>query len=141
MQAHNQPLGTHANWTLQSGYALDLFERGTLRPDSVFFSSTSVLFNNAELNLYFASLARSAKEVVLNEPWWSDTNTLNPFRNPLPHEIPPEEPLCAGRHSNYHHNYVSKLTERGYAIETYRLLPHVQFRCLQIAATTSRESR
>lgn len=112
----NRYLPQFENRSYLSGYALNLMREEKLKSDLVFMTSTSVLFNNKELNAFFDEFSRSVKFVVLNEPWWPKVKSLNFLKIVKPENIPPETPYCAGVYSNYHHNYIHKLESRGYEI-------------------------
>jgi hypothetical protein len=109
LREHNARLPQSPNWIFVTGYALDLIERGEVRADAVFMTSTSVLFNSAELDAYLRAMGDAGvRAIVLNEPWWPAPRLMRP------EEIDPDDPLCAGWYGNYHHNYPAKLTRAGY---------------------------
>ena len=135
VKEHNQDLPQAPNWDFLGGYALHLMEEGRLAADLVFMTSTSVLFNNVELDSYLAAIAKRTKMVVLNEPWWPDllSTGLGIVR---PEDIPLNDPICSGAHGNYHHNYLAKLERHGYQIVSSEILPakEVGSYCLQVVA-------
>lgn len=113
---HNAGLAPAPNWTFLSGYALDLMKAGRLRADAYYLSSTACILNNAELDAYIAEFAKSARLVVVNEPWWPRLHSLNPFILPRPEDVPVDAPYCAGQYSKYHHNYVAKFERAGFRV-------------------------
>ena len=54
------------NWNFMSGYALEMLQKGHLKSDVYLMSSTSVRFNNKELDLYIDEFAKHSKFVVFN---------------------------------------------------------------------------
>ncbi len=104
------------NWHFQSGYALDLLINKKVLSDLYFMTSTSILFNNKELDLYLYELSKSAKFIVINEPWYPKANTLLPCRLIPPEKINPNNPYTGGLYMNYHHNYNHKLRQNGFKI-------------------------
>jgi len=115
LREHNAGLAQSPNWTFASGYALDLIERREIKPDAVFMTSTSVLFNSVELDEYISAMrAAGVRAIILNEPWWPAAAMPLP-RLLLPEQIDPDDPVCAGQHGNFHHNYPAKLARAGYA--------------------------
>lgn len=104
------------NWHFQSGYALDLLINKKILSDLYFMTSTSILFNNKELDLYLYELSKSAKFILINEPWYPKANTLLPCRLIPPEKINPNNPYLGGLYMNYHHNYDHKLRQNGFKI-------------------------
>jgi hypothetical protein len=121
---HNSSLPQHANWKFVSGYALSLFQSGALRPDLVLFSSTSVLFRNAELRAYLAALAGFARCVVINEPWYAPAETLG-LPVVRPEQVDPQHSLIGGPYCNYHHNYIRLLEDAGFRVLSSELIDDV----------------
>jgi hypothetical protein len=132
---HNAALPQSPNWDFLGGYALHLMDEGRLKADLVFMTSTSVLFNNMELEAYLAAFAKQVKVVVLNEPWWPNLRStgLTILR---PEDVPVDNPVCSGAHGNYHHNYLAKLEKYGYEIVSSEILPAAEMGsfCLQVVA-------
>jgi hypothetical protein len=142
LQEHNRLFPQAPNWKFMTGYALDLLRRGELRPDAVYMTSTSVLFNNKELDAYVEQFARVARLIVINEPWWPRMNTLNIFHVLRPEDIPPEKPYAGGVHSNYHHNYIVKFENAGFEINTSKILATAdEYYALQIVARRRQAER
>ena len=104
------------NWKFKSGYALDLLQNKKVICDIYFMTATSVLFNSKELDLYLLEMSKSAKLIVINEPWYPKANTLFPCRIITPEKINPNYPYCGGLYMNYHHNYNYKLEKNGFNI-------------------------
>ncbi len=132
MTVFNRLLPQSPNWTLKSGYALDLLKKGETDADLVFFASTSLLFNNEELDLYIAEMAKRSKVVVINEGWGvvSTGNRLGSL--PLlpkvirPEDIPENEPVVrsmAGVYFFYAHNYPAKFEKHGFTVRLSRIRP------------------
>jgi hypothetical protein len=131
---HNSQLPQRPNWHFQTGYPLHLIRNGDISADIYFFVSTSVLMNNGELNLYFDAMSKHARALAFCEGWWPSTERLE-FRICRPETIPKEEPYCGGDYSNYHHNYIAKLEDRGYHVKFCRVAPEGQrYHYLQIVA-------
>lgn len=133
----NSLLPQSDNWSFMSGYALDLFEQGKLQGDLVLFSSTSVLFTNKELRLYFNALSKSTKYSILNEGWWPAAKSPTFFRVIKPEEIDPHNSLIIlGPYDNYLHNYPAILSEYGFEIVSSEIgeVPNRFYWCLQIVA-------
>jgi hypothetical protein len=129
LRSHNCHLPKHPNWNFKSGYALRLIEKGEIRPDTVFMTSTSVLFNNRELDAYFKVFHDAGvRYVILNEPWWQNVKTIG--RIVMPENVPVDDPYCAGAHGNYHHNYPAKLARAGYEVLSSELIPAYDRGCL-----------
>lgn len=132
MRAFNRLLPQSPNWTLKSGYALDLIEKGQVDADLVFLASTSLLFNNKELDLYLDEMAKRSKVVVINEGWGvvstgSRVSALGPMPRVIrPEDIPEDLPVVrsmAGVYYFYAHNYPAKLKKRGFQVRLSRLCP------------------
>lgn len=121
---HNSLLPSSPNWTFMSGYALDLLETGELAPDVILFSSTSVLFRNKELDQYFAAFSKVTKYIVFNEPWGPSAKRFSLRGITRPEEINPSRSEIGGYYCNYKHNYISKLKDNGFVIETSNLIPN-----------------
>jgi len=131
----NSFLPQSQNRSFLSGYALHLLQENKFSPDLIFMTSTSVLFNNKELDAYFDEFSKSVKIIVLNEPWWPKVRSINILKTERPENIPPNNPYCAGIHANYHHNYIHKLENRGYEIISSEIiLGQMNFSALQIVA-------
>jgi hypothetical protein len=132
---HNAALPQAPNWDFLGGYALHLMDEGKLKADLVFMTSTSVLFNNMELEAYLAAFAKQVKVVVLNEPWWP-TLLATGLTILRPENVPVDNPVCSGAHGNYHHNYLAKLEKYGYEIVSSEILPAAEMGsfCLQVVA-------
>jgi hypothetical protein len=128
-------LGDRRNWTFKTGYALDLIRASEVSADVFFATSTTVLFNNLELDAYLNEITRISRVVVLNEPWASPTF----FPGPLikPEKIAKGRPFLGGTFNFYHHNYVAKFVERGWKIAVSRIVANRKARSatLQIVAT------
>jgi len=56
------------NLDFVSGYALELFEQGRLNADVVMMSSVAYEIKNAEIRLYFETIAHKSRYLILNEP-------------------------------------------------------------------------
>lgn len=132
MHVFNRLLPQSPNWTLKSGYALDLLQKGEVDADLVFLSSTSLLFNNEELDLYLAEMAKRSKVVVINEGWGvvSTGNRLSSLpllpRVIRPEDIPENEPVVrsmAGVYYFYAHNYPAKFAKHGFEVRLSRIRP------------------
>lgn len=131
----NRFLPQSDNWVFESGYALDLLKNGTINPDAVYMTSTSVLFNATELDAYLDEMAKGVKLIVLNEPWWPKIKSLNIFAVCKPESVPIDTPYCAGKHASFHHNYIDKLEQRGYQIASSTMVAGYKQSCaLQIVA-------
>jgi hypothetical protein len=119
---HNSLFPQSPNWNFKTGYALSMLERGELKADLYFFISTATLFNNQEFNRFFDIIASHAKAVAFCEPWGPHP-TLPPLGIVKPERVPVERPYCGGLYACYHHNYHKKLEQRGFRIETSRIVP------------------
>jgi hypothetical protein len=128
-------LGERKNWTFKTGYALDLIRANEVSADVFFATSTTVLFNNLELDSYLNEITQSSRIVVLNEPWAPRTF----FPGPLirPEKIANGRPFLGGTFNFYHHNYVAKFLERGWKVAVSRIVANRKARSatLQIVAT------
>lgn len=135
---HNAYLPQSSNWHFMPGYCIDLLRSGRLRVDLYFSISTTVLMNNRELNVYLDEIAKHAKAVSFCEGWWPRADGIKAWLEPrtiLPEEVPKERPYCSGAYANYHHNYIAKLTERGFKIRLSQIVPFQEnFHYLQIIA-------
>jgi hypothetical protein len=70
--------GAGRNFMFVGGYALDLLDKGALKGDVVFASSTFCNFTPGELYNYIGRLKGNGfKEIILNEPFWSDYRQEN----------------------------------------------------------------
>jgi hypothetical protein len=130
MKAFHRLLPQSSNWGFKSGYALDLLRRGETDADLVFLASTSLLFNNKELDLYCDELAKRSKVVVINEGWGavaasSRVSALSIFPSVIrPEDIPEDAPVTRsmeGAYYFYAHNYPAKLAKRGFDIRLSRV--------------------
>lgn len=128
-------LGKRENWTFKTGYALDLIRANEVSADVFFATSTTVLFNNVELDSYLNEITKRSRIVVLNEPWAPQTF----FPGPLvrPERIPNGRPFLGGTFNFYHHNYVAKFVERNWKVAVNRIVANRKARSatLQIVAT------
>ncbi|QNI73044.1 hypothetical protein [Synechococcus sp. NOUM97013] len=122
-QCNHFVLPPKSNWNFRSGYALEILERKEVSADVYFMTSTSILFNNKELDLYFSELSKSAKFIVLNEPWFPKAKTFFPCRILRPEQVNPMNPYCGGMYMNYHHNYIKKLEDNGFKILKSEIFP------------------
>jgi hypothetical protein len=122
------------NWKFASGYALHMLERGDLKADLFFMTSTSVNFTHRELDRYIAAFARVAKVLVFSEPWWPIVTSLD-LRIPRPEDIPPGKPGLGLTYFNYQHNYPHYLAKHGFRIWMSRVVPISTSARLQIVAT------
>ncbi len=114
---HNTALPQSPNWSFVTGYALDLLERGEIRPDVIFMTSTSVLFNSIELDAYFNAMRDiGVRAIVLNEPWAPMPRIIRP------ENLDPDNPICGGVHGWYHHNYPAKLARAGFTVLRSRII-------------------
>jgi len=134
LEENNQYFPNSGNWKFMSGYALDLLKEGKLIGDVFFTTSTSVRFNNKELDEYINEFAKTCRFFVLNEGWWYNNNTKNPFNITKPEDIPVDDPFCAGKYADYHHNYIAKLEDKGFEILSSEILPGSDYFTLQIVA-------
>jgi hypothetical protein len=133
----NATLPQSKNWTFINGYALDIFKEKRVIPDVVFFSSTSVMINQKELDEYFKSFSNSAKYVVFNEPWWIPVDKFM-LRVPIPEKI--EDSLIGGcfrmGYINYLHNYHRVMEKYGYSVVKSLIISnekwHFPCYCLQV---------
>ncbi len=125
MHQFNDLLPQSPNWNLKSGYALELLQKGEVDADLVFFSSTALLINNKELDLYLDELARRSKVIVINEAWGvvSTAPRLSKLgllpRVIRPEDIPEDAPAVrsmSGVYFFYAHNYPAKLEKRGFKV-------------------------
>jgi len=139
LEENNKYFSNSGNWKFMSGYALDLLKQGKLTGDLFFTTSTSVRFNNKELDEYLDEFAKKSKFVVLNEGWWFSNDTKNPFNITRPEEIPIDDPFCAGKYGDYHHNYIKKLVDRSFEILSSEILPGYSFFTLQIVAKNKKK--
>ena len=119
LEEHNSLLERSPNWSLVSGYALDLFERGELDGEAVIFSSTACLFTNRELRLYLDAI--KARFLLFNEPHALSLRGLSPVRNPdaldpKVSSVSSLSPLLLGGVSFFVHNYCRILEEHGYRV-------------------------
>ena len=130
MRAFNGLLPQSPNWFLKSGYPLNLMTSREISGDLVFLSSTSLLFNNKELDLYFDEIAQQSKIVVINEGWGivSKSSRLGAFsifpRVMRPEDLPEDEPVVRsmdGVYFSYGHNYPAKLERRGFVVTQSRI--------------------
>lgn len=113
------------NFTVRSGYALDLLETGELEADAVLMSSTAVVIKNAELRRYAKVIAGIARYYVFSEPLYlfPGGGVVDPLTLPVDGSRPAYQypgrgesagPLC------YTHNYKAILEEAGFEIIWYR---------------------
>jgi hypothetical protein len=131
---HNSLLPQSPNWSFRHGYPLDVIKSGGVAADMYFSVSCSVLFNNKELNAYLDAMAAHAKAIAFCEGWWAKVETKENRIIP-PEDLPKERPYCGGAYANYHHNYISKLEERGFEIKLSQIVPENEaFHYLQIIA-------
>lgn len=130
-------LGDKKNWTFRTGYALDLIRKNEIPADAFFATSTTVLFNNLELDSYLDEFTRQARLVVLNEPW--APRTLLPGRLVRPEEIENGKPFVGGTFNFYHHKYVAKFVERGWAVAVNRIVANRAARSATLQIVAIRE--
>lgn len=125
MREFNELLPQSPNWILKSGYPLSLMLDGEVSGDLIFLSSTSLLFNNKELDLYLDVISQKSKVIVINEGWGivSNSDRLGSFsilpRIIRPEDIPENEPAIRsmdGVYFSYGHNYPAKLEKRGFVV-------------------------
>lgn len=122
----NRLLPQHDNWKLASGYALDVLRAGNVPCDLVFMSSTSVLINSAEMDLYIDVCAERSKIVVLNEPWAAMGPFTSPFNILGPEDIDSDNSITRsvdGFYGWYQHNYIEKFRRKGFEIEKCEFVP------------------
>jgi hypothetical protein len=126
----NALLPQSPNWSLKSGYPLKLLMTKEVSGDLVFLSSTSLLFNNKELDLYLDEICEQSRVIVINEGWGIVSKTsrvrslLTLPRIIRPEEIPEEEPVVRsmdGAYYFYGHNYIRKLEKRGFSIRSSKI--------------------
>jgi len=130
----NSFLPQSKNWNFKSGYALDLLRNGDLQADVYLTTSTSVRFNNKELDMYIDEYAKYSKFVGFNEGWWLQYGTKNPFHIVKPENIPEDNSFIAGLYGDYHHNYIKKLKNKGFDIISSEILDGSRVFTLQILA-------
>lgn len=135
LEKDNEVLGHKPNWHFRPGYALEMWQRGEITSDVVFFTSTACLFNNAELNAYMEAMAPTTKFIVLAEQWFPEAKALWPFGIIKPEDIKVEHPILAGWEGIYLHNYIGKLEKYGYKIAHAKIMPTVPGRyCMEVVA-------
>jgi hypothetical protein len=110
------------NWHFKSGYALDLLESCELTADLFFMTSTSVCFTYKELDAYCAALAKSAKVVIFNEPWWPILTSPRMWKTPMPEEIRPDKPPLGLIFFSCQHNYIHFREKNGFTIKVSRIV-------------------
>jgi hypothetical protein len=118
----NQFFPQRPNWSFKSGYALELLESGELAADLFFMTSTSVCFTHGELDAYCAALAKSAKIVIFNEPWWPTLISPLMWKTPKPENINPNKPPLGLIFFNYQHNYIHFLEKHGFTVRVSRIV-------------------
>jgi hypothetical protein len=136
MERINSFLPQHPNWGFMSGYALELLESGRLKADCFYTNSTTVNFTYKELDRYLAAMAKSAKLIIFNEPWWPSAEGWS-FSMPKPEDIDPAKPMLGLAYFSYQHNYIHYLTKHGFKIVMSRVAPLRGSARLQIIATHS----
>jgi len=134
LKERNSFLPQSKNWNFVSGYALDLLRKGKIQADVYLTTSTSVRFNNKELDMYIDEYAKYAKFVGFNEGWWFQYGTKNPFHIIKPEDIPEDNSFIAGKYGDYHHNYIKKLKNKGFEILSSEILDGSHVFTLQILA-------
>ena len=118
------------NLSFVSGYALDLLREGRLEADVVFFSSTALTINNAELRHYLRLIAERARYVVFNEVIHHspDGTLVNPLDLPVGDSAPVRrQPGGANAPLNVVHNYKAIVEEAGFKVLHYRVAPFPPF--------------
>jgi len=134
LKEYNSVFPERENWNFVSGYALDLLRSGNLKADVYLTSSTSVRFNNKEMDLYIDEFVKYSKFVVINEGWWFQYGLKFPFPIVRPEEIPEDNSLIHGLYGDYHHNYIKKLEDRGFRIILSQIRDGSRYFAMQIIA-------
>lgn len=130
------------NLRFVSGYALDLIEKGDLRADLIFFSSTALTINNAELRRYLRLIAARARYFIVNEPLHHapDGSLPNPLGLPVDGSVSVRiQPGVANNPPpNIIHNYAALAEEAGFEVLHHRIFPFPPFEphVLQMVAAT-----
>ena len=125
-------LATVSNLKIHSGYALDCLEKGSVKADLVYFSSTAATIRNAELKAYFRQLALTSKWLVLSEPIYPSPGMVGEeghYENPDEIDADSSRPTYLQVHfaSNkrgyvcYLHNYRAIAEACGFEVEHYRI--------------------
>lgn len=96
------------------GYALDVFESGTVKADVIMMNSTACLFTYREFDAYCG--AWNGADVIMNEAWHVPAGRWNFFRVPVPENIASEIPPLALPNNIYLHNYPFWLEKNGYSV-------------------------
>jgi hypothetical protein len=118
------------NLSFVSGYALDLLAEGRARADVVFFSSTALTINNAELRRYARLIAARCRYVVFNEVLHHcpDGTLVNPLDLPVDDSAPVRRQPARGHAPlNVVHNYKAVVEEAGFSVLHYRVTPFPPF--------------
>jgi hypothetical protein len=119
------------NLTFVTGYARELLRSRQIRADVIFFSSTALTINAAELRSYARLIAATARYILFNEPVHHspDGGLVNPLELAVDGSAPvriqpggkPEAPL------NVVHNYKGIVEEAGFKILHYAMGPFPPF--------------
>ena len=102
--------GDVKNLEFFEGYALEMFQNGTVKPDVVYGSSTFMFFTPKELQAYLKTLRDGGcKNIFISEPVWGGYK-------------PSEKLGTYSRHMEdivWFHNYFGYMKDAGYNIEKY----------------------
>jgi hypothetical protein len=119
------------NLKIHSGYAIEMLERGEIKADVVYFSSTATCIKNREIREYLVSLFKTARYVIFNEPLFNlpgdgiiDPTTVDPHDS-VPSHIPQSAALATGKAAPacylcYTHNYKAIAEQCGFQVVHYR---------------------
>ena len=92
---NNKLIDQPENRRFLSGYVIDLLKTQQLKVDLLYMQSTSILFNNRELDVFLEECSQSTKLLILNEPWGAKINSCA-VRIIRPEDIPKDDPYCGG---------------------------------------------
>lgn len=79
LAAQNAVLPQRDNWSFKSGYALGLMERGDIREDLIFMTSTAVVMTSPEFDTFLALAATAFRYVAINEVFYPPDTILGPL--------------------------------------------------------------
>ncbi len=123
LEGQNVGLEASPNWSVMSGYAIDLMREGRISGDLIFSTSVTCLMRTGEFEEYINLASTNFRWIMFNEVHYPYPSALQAF-NYLLHRRPHspsdvEAPYPSGKYSQYMYNYPRALEQIGFEVVFY----------------------